>query len=196
PPTVFHPHQHSAKFPICGLLLQHLSLPQPAYRRIRLLTGPRSTIPSVSGAERSGPASPRTAAASDVLPPEKASSSEHVSPVVRPSSPAAVASWSATSSRFAWATSAAATNCPDCRPAGSGGSPGCRFRRDSRGCGSQKIDPEPRGDGGVSDKTGWEGRGQQLGTRIGTVWTLSQALGQAKENIYPLESLDGYIVCS
>ena len=44
----------------------------------------------------------------------------------------------------------------------------------------------------MSDKTGWEGRGQQLGTRIGTVWTLSQALGQAKENKYALESLDGY----
>jgi hypothetical protein len=48
----------------------------------------------------------------------------------------------------------------------------------------------------VSDKTRWEGRGQQLGTRIGTVWTLSQALGQAKENKYALESLDGYIVFS
>ena len=46
----------------------------------------------------------------------------------------------------------------------------------------------------MSDKTGWEGRDQQLGTRIGTVWTLSQALGQAKGNIYALESLDGYIV--
>jgi phage/plasmid-associated DNA primase len=46
----------------------------------------------------------------------------------------------------------------------------------------------------VSDKTGWEGRGQQLGTRMVTVWTLSQALGQAKENKYGLESLDGYIV--
>jgi len=35
----------------------------------------------------------------------------------------------------------------------------------------------------VSDKTGWEGRGQQLGAHIGTVWTLSQALGQAKKNM-------------
>ena len=48
----------------------------------------------------------------------------------------------------------------------------------------------------MSDQTGWEGRAQQLGTRIATVWTLSQALGQAKENKYALESLDGYIVCS
>src|SRR5208283_5879609 len=31
--------------PICGLLLQHLSSPQPGYRRIPLLTGPRSTYP-------------------------------------------------------------------------------------------------------------------------------------------------------
>jgi hypothetical protein len=48
----------------------------------------------------------------------------------------------------------------------------------------------------VSDKTGWEGRAQQLGTGIATVWTLSQALDQAKENKYALEFLDGYIVCS
>src|ERR1019366_4361139 len=76
----------------------------------------------------------------------------------------------------------------------SGGSPGCRFRRDSRGCGSREIDPEPRGDGGVSDKTGREGRDQQLGACIGIVWTLSRALGPAKENIYVLESLKRYIV--
>src|ERR1035438_7600273 len=31
--------------------------------------------------------------------------------------------------------------------------------------GGREIDPEPRGEGGVSDKTGWEGRDQQLGTR-------------------------------
>ena len=46
----------------------------------------------------------------------------------------------------------------------------------------------------MSDKTGWKGRGQQLGACIGIVWTLSQALGPAKENIYALESLKGYIV--
>jgi len=46
----------------------------------------------------------------------------------------------------------------------------------------------------VSDLTGGEGRGQQLGTRIGTVWTLFQALGLAKENICELESLKRYIV--
>jgi hypothetical protein len=43
----------------------------------------------------------------------------------------------------------------------------------------------------VSDKTGWEGRDQQLGARIGIVWTLSRALGPAKENIYALEFLKG-----
>src|SRR5271166_3697348 len=37
-------------------------------------------IPSVSVAARSGPASPRTAGASDAPPPARASSSEHVSP--------------------------------------------------------------------------------------------------------------------
>ena len=46
----------------------------------------------------------------------------------------------------------------------------------------------------MSDKSGWEGRGQQMGTRIGTVWTLSQALGQAKKNKYALEPPKGYIV--
>jgi hypothetical protein len=43
------------------------------------------------------------------------------------------------------------------------------------------------GDGGVSDKTGWEIRSQQLRAR-GTVWTLSRDLGPAKENNYALES--------
>jgi hypothetical protein len=46
----------------------------------------------------------------------------------------------------------------------------------------------------VSDKTGREGRDQQLGACIGIVWTLSRALGPAKENIYALESLKSYVV--
>ena len=46
----------------------------------------------------------------------------------------------------------------------------------------------------MSDKTGWKGRGQQLGACISIVWILFQALGPAKENIYALESLKGYIV--
>src|ERR1019366_4468167 len=33
-PTICHPHQYSPKLPFCPLLLQHLSLPQPVYRRI------------------------------------------------------------------------------------------------------------------------------------------------------------------
>ena len=85
--------------------------------RCRMAHGP--PIPSVSVAARSSLASPRTAAASDLLPPAIASSNAHVSPVVRRFSPAVAANLSATSSRFAWATSAAATNSPGCRPVGS-----------------------------------------------------------------------------
>ena len=40
-----HPHQYSPKLPHLSLLLQHLSLRQPVYRRIPLPTGPRSTYP-------------------------------------------------------------------------------------------------------------------------------------------------------
>ena len=47
---------------------------------------------------------------------------------------------------------------------------------------------------GVSAKIGSEGRGQQLGTRVGTAWILSQALGSAKDKKYVLKSLDGCIV--
>ena len=47
----------------------------------------------------------------------------------------------------------------------------------------------------MTDKTGWEGRGQQLGTRIGTVWTLSQALDPAKKNKYALEPQNGSNIC-
>ena len=46
----------------------------------------------------------------------------------------------------------------------------------------------------VSAKIGSEGRGQQLGTRVGTAWILSQALGAAKDKKYALKSLDGCIV--
>ena len=60
--------------------------------------------------------------------------------------------------------------------------------------GAGKSVQSQEGDGGVSDKTGWEGRHQQLGARIGIVWTLSRALGPAKENNYALESQKGYIV--
>src|ERR1019366_7292634 len=76
----------------------------------------------------------------------------------------------------------------------SGGSLGCRFRRDSRGCGSRKIDPESRGDGGVSDKTGWKGRGQQLRDSCWGTRDLCRVVGPAKENKVKLESPKGYIV--
>ena len=46
----------------------------------------------------------------------------------------------------------------------------------------------------MSDKTGWKGRGQQLGARIGIVWVLVPGPGLAKENNHALESLDGYSV--
>ena len=38
---------------------------------------------------------------------------------------------------------------------------GLSLRQDSWGCGNREIDPGPRGDGGVSEKTGWEGGSQQ-----------------------------------
>src|SRR5664280_1370881 len=78
-----------------------------------------SAIPPGATAQRSAGAYCQTTALSDGSLPARASSSGHVSPAVPPSSPAAAASWSATSSRFAWATPAAATNSPSCRPAGS-----------------------------------------------------------------------------
>jgi|ERR1039458_5029793 hypothetical protein len=59
---------------------------------------PYLSIPSVPGAERSGPASPRTAA-SDILPPAVASSNAHVLPTGLRSSPAVAANWSGTSSQ-------------------------------------------------------------------------------------------------
>ena len=47
---------------------------------------------------------------------------------------------------------------------------------------------------GVSAKIGSEGRGQQLGTRVGTAWILAQALGPAKDKKYALKLLDECIV--
>ena len=76
-------------------------------------------IPPEATVWRSARAYCQTTVSSDGSPPTTANNSGHVSPAVRPSSPAVAASWSATSSRFAWATPAVATNCPSCRPAGS-----------------------------------------------------------------------------
>src|ERR1035441_9534609 len=61
----------------------------------------------------------QTTVSSDGSPPTVANNSGHVSQAVRPSSLAVAADSSTTSSRFAWATPAASTNCPSCRPAGS-----------------------------------------------------------------------------
>ena len=47
------------------------------------------------------------------------------------------------------------------------------------GCGSREIDPESRGDGGVSDKTGWEGRGQRFWNLGWAMRTLCRAWGPA-----------------
>jgi len=44
----------------------------------------------------------------------------------------------------------------------SGGSPGCRFRRDSRRGERPGNRSRPTAEVGVPDKTGWQGRGQQL----------------------------------
>src|ERR1017187_10257788 len=76
-----------------------------------------SAIPPEATAQRSAGANCQTTVSSDGSPPTAANNSGHVSPAVHPSSPAAAASWSATSSRCAWATPAAATNCPSCKPA-------------------------------------------------------------------------------
>src|ERR1019366_3529062 len=78
-----------------------------------------SAIPPEATARRSAGAYCQTTVSSDGSPPTTANNSGHVSPAVRPSSPVVAVSWSATSSRFAWATPAVATNCPSCRPAGS-----------------------------------------------------------------------------
>jgi hypothetical protein len=88
--------------------------------------------PSVAVAARSGPASPRTAAGSDVLPPAEASSSGHVLPAAPRSSPDVAADSSVTKFRFVWAELAAATNSPSCRPAG------------AYGYGSSAFDLRPR----------------------------------------------------
>ena len=50
-----------------------------------------------------------------------------------------------------------------------------------RSCESREIDPEPRGDGEVSDKTGWEGRGQQSRDSGWGEGTLSRAWAQPKK---------------
>jgi hypothetical protein len=58
--------------------------PNPAVDRFHCCPGHQLSIPSVAVAPRSGPASLRTAADSDVLPPAEASGSGHVSPAAPP----------------------------------------------------------------------------------------------------------------
>jgi len=84
----------------------------------RFLGSCSPSYPAGSNSPASRPSILPKTVSSDILPPASASNSGRASPAVRPSSRAVAAS-SATSSRFAWATSAAATNCPSCRPAGS-----------------------------------------------------------------------------
>ena len=74
------PNQHSRNCAICGPALRHLSFLQLAVDGLRCRPDHHLSIPSGPAATRSGPASLRTAAASDVLL-EEASSSVHVSPV-------------------------------------------------------------------------------------------------------------------
>src|ERR1019366_3157163 len=68
--------------------LATLLLAEPFVDRFRCLCGPPPlSISSVSATAQAGPAAPRTAAASDVLPPAVASSNAHVLPAVLRSSP-------------------------------------------------------------------------------------------------------------
>jgi hypothetical protein len=58
--------------------------------------------------------------------------------------------------------------------------------------GSREIDPKPKGDGGVFDKTGWEG--PAVGGSHGHSLDPVPSPGPGKENDYALEFLDAYIV--
>src|ERR1019366_941918 len=120
-PTVCHPHQHSPpKLPhLWPTFATPLLTLNPAVDRFRCCLGHQLSIPSVAVAPRSGPASLRTAADSDVLPPAEASSSGHAPPAAPRSSPVVVASSSATNSQSSAAVPAAATDSPSCKPIGS-----------------------------------------------------------------------------
>jgi hypothetical protein len=118
--TVYHLHQHIPKFPpIPASFCNTSPYPNPAEDRFRCCLGHQLFNPSVAVAPRSGPASLRTAADSDVLPQAAASNSGHASPAAPRSSPVAVASSSATNSRSSAAVPVAATDSPSCKPTGS-----------------------------------------------------------------------------
>ncbi len=89
--------------------------PLPSVIRIRGIAGRSASLPEAATA-RSCATSPRTVLSSGVLPPTSASNTAHALPVVRPSSPAAAASWSETSLRCRLEEPTAATGSPGCRP--------------------------------------------------------------------------------
>lgn len=80
-------NQHCRNCAVCGPLLPHLPPYSKAVNRFPCETNRHLSFPSVPGAEQSDPASPRTAAATDVLPPAIASSNAHVWPAALRSLP-------------------------------------------------------------------------------------------------------------
>src|ERR1019366_3811995 len=112
------PAQHKIA-PFVAYFCNTSPYPNPAVDRFRCCLGHQFSIPSVAVAPRSGPASLRTAADSDVLPPAEASSSGHASPAAPRSSPDVAADSSATNSQSSAAVPAAATDSPSCKPTGS-----------------------------------------------------------------------------
>src|ERR1019366_8062215 len=76
----------------------------------------------------------------------------------------------------------------------SGGSPGCRFRRDSRGCGSREIDPDQQRREGCLTKPDGKAVVSSLGTRVGADGTLVPSPGPSQRKNSALDSLAGYIV--
>jgi len=94
------PHRHDRNRSILRPVLATLLLAHLWAVRFSMLTRPLFlSIPLALVVLQSGPALPRIAAGSDVLPPAKTSSSAHVSPAALPSSPAVVAGWLATNCR-------------------------------------------------------------------------------------------------
>jgi len=85
--------------------------PRPGGVFVRFPTTRAGVTTWEPAAARSCPAWLRRAAASDGSLPAVASSSGHVSPADRPSSPASAPSWSMTSCRPSWAAPAAAAGC-------------------------------------------------------------------------------------
>src|SRR5207302_6471092 len=89
-------------------------LPPPTLAR-PLASSEGAAIPQAPTAPRAAARSPRTVAASSVLPPAAASNTAHASPAGHPFSSAVAADSSATRCQPASARRAAATGSPDCR---------------------------------------------------------------------------------